>query len=66
MTKKEKSPFRRFAERSEEIRNRPLDKEKIKKINELAREIELEEEEEMDSEEPQTANSSGPSHALEA
>ena len=50
MTKKEKSPFRKFAERSAEIRKRPWDKEKIKRVNELARELELEEEDDSEEE----------------
>ncbi len=45
MTKKEKISFKEFAERSEEIRKRPLDKEKVRRINELIDESEREEEE---------------------
>ena len=55
VSKKEKNPFKEFAERSEEIRKRPLDKEKVKRINELARELELEEEDDSISDEQQIA-----------
>ncbi len=65
MAKKETNPFKEFAERSEEIRKMPLDEEKIRKINELSRKIEREEEEEAVSDKRQIA-CGGPSRSIEA
>lgn len=42
---KNKSPFDRFAEESERIRNTPLTDEQIKKINDLLHELEKEDSE---------------------
>ena len=65
MAKKKKDPFTEFAERSEEIRKIPVDKEKIRRINEWIDESEREEEEEAVAEESQIARSNS-SHAIEA
>jgi hypothetical protein len=41
---KTKTPFDSFVEESENIRKTPLTKEQIQRINEIAKEVELEEE----------------------
>ncbi len=64
MAKKEKSPFEVFVEEMEEIRKRPLDKEKVRRINEMIDESECEEEEEVTADESQIAHG-GPAHSLE-
>jgi hypothetical protein len=41
---KTKTPFDRFVEESENIRKTPLTKEQIQRINEISKEVEVEEE----------------------